>query len=177
MKSHIGKWTASSVAISISLGLLTGPSAKAGLSNLPEIAYACYMINSQGVLINLELVCDPKARLRAATVAEDAERRKLALKRGEAVYCKFLTEAATLMETKDNKYKLSVPAICEVLKDANGLTLWMQLKENGNRILGETSKSHSLVQAGDTFIFDAEFFGEFALNPAIEDLSVIYLVR
>ncbi|MBU6230118.1 MAG: hypothetical protein KGQ93_10540 [Cyanobacteria bacterium REEB459] len=177
MRFYMIKRLVGALTISVSLGLLTGPSAKAGLSTLPAIAYRCYMINAQGVLINLELVCDPNARLRAAAAAKDAERRKRALKQGEAVYCNFLTEATTLTETKDSKYKLSVPAICEVLKDANGLTLWMQLKENGNRILGETSKSHSLVQAGDTFIFDAEFFGEFALNPAKEDLSVIYLVR
>jgi len=181
MKFHILKRLIGSLAIATSLGLMAAESARAGVANLPAIAYFCYMIDQQGVLIDLELVCDPNARLRAAAeaarAAEEAERRKLALERGEPVYCRFFTEMASRIENSEGDYVISVPTTCEVFRDSSGFQLWMQLKLNGSRILGEARETYSLVQAGDSFIFDAEFEGEFALNPAKQDLSVIYWVK
>jgi len=59
MKSRIVKRLVTSLIASVSFGFLAAEGGMANLSNPSEIAYFCYMINEQGVLINLERMCQP----------------------------------------------------------------------------------------------------------------------
>ncbi len=154
--------------------------AQASPKNYSSLDYYCYMVQQDGEVRDLELVCNPNALQEAAERAERAEATReaynSAVNRGDPLFCSFLTENTSVSENPNTSdYIISVPTVCTAIQDTEGVSVWMQLRVDGTRILGETTESVSLLLSGDKFIFDAEFFGEFA--PSRGNVSILYRVR
>lgn len=163
-----------SLAIASSLPLAVVP-ASAQISAFPLVDLACYQIQESGLIVDLELVCNPDAISEAAEQAELEAEINRAIASGAPAYCSFVEEGIRYFEDSDGRYKVAIPSVCTALEDLDNFTVFMQLKQ-GNRILGETTKSLTMAIEGDSFTFDADFFGEFA--PAqLRNLRVLYRVQ
>ncbi len=89
MKSRIVKQLVTSFGIAISLGFLTIERSMANLSNPPEVAYFCYMIDEQGVLINLERMCQPRPRLQAVQASVEVSPQPANVSASDSGSCDF----------------------------------------------------------------------------------------
>ena len=150
--------------------------ARADISNYPMVDHFCYMIDQDGTVINLDLVCNPDAPEQAARNAELEARMQAAITDGNPMFCDFLLESATRDDSSVSaQSSIDIPVVCTALMDAEGVSIDMQLRANGNQLIGNAYETVGRVRADDQYTFSATFLGDYI--PPVRELEVEYFIN